>query len=231
MHVYDHNSIGHTPGIYHKTPKILLACIAAFLALALVFARVWQAEGAEQPEDVPQQLQRAIDTNDWSAAKPHLDTQALVGGFINDSLDELNQAAMEGDFKVSGPLAFALASLNSGNAATKQAGITFLSTEINKFTHYGVESGAFSGKMRPDSEIQKLDGGLFLQYGKISRERKEFGPASLVSRNGDTAIVKTSLKDYHNGQVYPLRLEMQEKDGVWKAVKVLNAADLVKLFM
>lgn len=201
--------------------------LTIFLAIIFSFCSI-AAQASSNPEAVPAQLQKAIDLKDSGQAMPYLDLEKIVKNVFDETLPQINESVRKGELVLSPPLAAALGSLNSGNAASKRLAEIFLASELTKFIIYGVDSGAFSGNPLPKNERMIMDGGIFNKFGEISLARKEFSQTSLISKNNNTATIATSLYDYGVKQAYKLRLRLQLADGIWRVVAIENAAELYK---
>ncbi|MDL2285714.1 hypothetical protein LJB93_03110 [Desulfovibrio sp. OttesenSCG-928-F07] len=179
------------------------------------------------PENVPTLLQNAIDSMQGEEAVKYFDMEQVINDIINTQLPVINQKAVNGEIKLNQQLFVALASLNSGNAATRRTTVLFLSSELNKFILYGVNSGNFAGKPLSENVQMTMDKGIFGQLGTISLERKEFTGTKLVAASNNKATVATSLYDHGAKRAYPLVLKMQKYDTMWKITAIENISELV----
>ncbi len=202
---------------------------AFILSLLLLLLPAIPAFAATQnaPQDVPALLQMAIDEQDADAALKHMDIEAVINNIVTTQLPQINAAVLQGNIRLNQALVTALAALNSGNAATRRTVVIFLSAEMSKFITFGVNSGAFAGTPISENERMSMDTGVFGQLGTISIQRKEFSGTKLLSLDGNKALISTNLRDFGAKKIYPLELQLQKSDNVWKVTSIHNIEALL----
>ncbi len=207
--------------------KIILSSIicAAFL-LAPVMSGNLALAAEKAPADTIAALQNAVDTRNSKDAEKYIDLDRVTGNAVNTLLPIVCKAIESSQLKLEPGVAALLSSVNSGNAAARLMATQFVVAETRKFVLYGVESGSFAGK--PVAAPQ-ADGGMFLTLGGIDKHRKEFIKTRTVEESGNKAVVATSIKDYSNGSVYNLLLDMEKHNDTWRVVNIKNAEDLLNL--
>lgn len=213
-----------------RTPSLYRIISILFLSLALAGGGQARAAGAadQAPAQVIADLQKAIDARDAQKVEQCVDLSATISKAVDDSSRLLGPAIASGQVRLNPVLSLALGGLGSLDQASVAAVKSLMVAETRKFVIYGVESGSFAGK--PQKDYSK-DGGLFLSFGNLSTDRKEFGPARLLSLKGDRAEVATSLRDYGNGHNYPLTLLLARSGDRWRVVSVENTEELTKLLI
>lgn len=178
---------------------------------------------AASPEATIPILQKSIDSSDAALLEKHMDLDSVI-----------NKAT---DFVLADPTALkaaqqtpAVALLIAGMGADPKAKAMLkkiLAQETRNFATQGVSSGAFAGK-KPSGKSK--DGGLLSPlFADASKGRKEFGPAKLLERKGGSAKVSTSLYDAGAKERYPLELRLEEQQGVWRVVEVMNIRQLISM--
>ena len=194
-------------GTYRVTPVILLVFV-------LVFGSGCPAASAAKPgpEDSIGMLQKGIDERDRDLVEKYMDIDALVGKAVDQLLADEEVLREAGKNPA---IALVLALGGNGGEALR----TLLAAEAREYVGYGVSSGAFAGKPeKTASNYQSIFGKVFRGGEK---DRKRFGPATVKSREKDTAIVSTTLLDGPK-RVYPLDLKLERQSGVWRIVGLAN---------
>lgn len=178
---------------------------------------------AASPESTIPLLQKSIDSSDAALLEKHMDLDSVI-----------NKAT---DFVLADPTALkaaqqtpAVALLIAGMGADPKAKAMLkkiLAQETRSFATQGVSSGAFAGK-KPSGKSN--DSGLLSPlFADASKGRKEFGPAKLLERNGGSARVSTTLYDAGAKERYPLELRLEEQQGVWRVMEVINIRQLISM--
>ena len=192
------------------------------LAALLAFAAA-PAFAAATPEGTVPLLQKAIDGSDAALLEKHMDLDSVI-----------NKAT---DFVLADPTALkaaqqtpAVALLIAGMGSDPKAKAVLkkiLVQETRGFVTQGVSTGAFAGKK---ASGKSKDGGLLSPlFADASKGRKEFGPAKLLERKGGSAKVATSLYDAGAKERYPLELRLEEQQGVWRVIEVMNIKQLITM--
>ena len=197
------------------------------LCFLLVSCVSFAASTVEKPEDIVLILQRSMQANNAEQALKHIDINSLLNNLFDASLPRINEGMAKGEVEFILPVAMLLGSINSGNMVARQAAITFLGAEAEKFVRFGVESGAFSGNIQPENTINRLDGGLFVRKEHLRSYRCAFASAELLEHRGNGAVVKTVLQIDNQRAFVPLELRLEERNGLWRIVDICNAPDLV----
>lgn len=210
------------------TMRILSALFIVFLFLA---APALAATAPKSPELLPALLQEAIDAKNSNAGMHHLDLDKISASIFEETLPQINQSVQKGELILSPPLAAALGSLNSGNAATKRMAMLFLTAEVRKLLIYGVDSGLFAGDPLSENERMLMDGGVFSKFGDVSMGRKELSPGVLLQKDEKSALVETKLYDHEFKQNYLLRLRMELQYNIWTVTAIDNAVDICQVLL
>lgn len=181
----------------------------------------------DNPADIPDILQQGIDQKDSAQVMRHLNLDSIVTSIIDEQLDEINQGVINGELLLNQPLLVALASLNTGNATTRRTATIFLTSELNKFLIYGVDSGNFAGDPLPESQRMQMDGGVFNLLNVVSMKRKEFYLTKILRQDEKKALISTELFDAGTKRSYPLELDMAKENGTWVITKIANLQALI----
>ena len=188
--------------------------MTSLVLAVLLCLRAVSAFAASSPEESIHRLQEGVDNAETERVLSYLDIDQVVGRALDAALKHEEVLRITKQYP---PLAFAL-SLGGGLGT----GVIqdFLTAEVKQFVLYGVSSGAFAG--RPHSGKPK-PGGLMdglLRGG--AKDRKIFGEAITRHREGDTALVSTSLFDAGSGETYPLELKLERQNTLWRVMEITN---------
>ena len=202
------------------------AAPAFFVVLALFFCFTCSpanaaSKAAPGPAESIRMLQQGIDNKDLALVEKYLDIDSVVGRAVDQMLsdEEILQEAGKNP-------AIAMVLALGGNAGSNEALRSLLSSEARGYVNHGITSGAFAGEPEKNaSAYQSLFGKMFRGGEK---DRKRFGPASVQSRNKNTAVVATTLVDGVKQRVYPLELQLENQKGVWRVVGLNNKPGLVR---
>lgn len=215
----------------------LFACLGAagfYPACAQASSQAKQEEAPpplEDPRQIVKILQHAIDSRDAELADARIDFNKVGVVFLNSSMPQINARLSSGQLTLPQPLPALLGSLNASSASSRRPAQLFLSGELRKFVLYGVASGYFAGKPRPQSELVGLDGGLFLNAVEMKPSRQKFGPAILASQDNASALILTSLTDTASRKTYELELMLAREDNYWVVYSIENAVELFEQAM
>ncbi len=198
----------------------------AIFALSLLLFSLPFSALAARPDETMNLLQKAVDSRDSGAVEKYIDLNAVIGDAMNTLLPMVTKAVDESKLNLDPTIAAILTGVNSGNAASKLMATQLVVSETRKFVIYGVKTGSFAGKPVP---ANGLDGGLFLQFGGIDQNRKEFMNSKTLEEKGRQAVVATSVKDYYDNSVYNLLLDMEEQNGTWRVTRIKNVGDMLNL--
>jgi hypothetical protein len=176
------------------------------------------AFAAGTPEQAVRDAQRAIDTNNADRFDQLVDTRHIL-----DAASVLLLAEADKPNGCLPPmLALMLSSVKDSQAlASLRALIT---QETHSFVRYGVLSGHFAGK--PDRSVRP-GGVLAPLFSDVSMGRKELrvaGPSAPIGQ--DRALLPVELKDYGNGNIYPLLLRLQWTSPDWRIMEIVNLPDI-----
>ncbi|MCL1985991.1 MAG: hypothetical protein FWG59_06045 [Betaproteobacteria bacterium] len=189
-----------------------------FLCLIMLLSSFCAAFAANTPEQAVRDAQRAIDTKNADRFEQLVDTKRIAGAATDLLLAEANKT----DGQLPPMLALILSSVKDSQALTSLRNL--ITREIHSFVHYGVLSGNFSGK--PDQSIRP-DGILAPLFGDVSMGRKELHVAGPSAPNGQKQVLlPVALKDYGNGNIYPLLLRLQWDSPDWQIVEIANLLDI-----
>jgi hypothetical protein len=197
-----------------------------FLAVALAFLFLCPSVNAAAktvpgPAESIRMLQKGIDDKDLDLVEKYVDIDAMVGKAVDQLLAD-EEILQEAGKNPAIAMIFAL----GGNAGANDALRSLLSAEARGYVNHGVTSGAFAGEPEKNaSTYQSLFGKVFRGGEK---DRKRFGPASVKSRNKNTAVVATTLVDGVKQRVYPLELQLENQNGVWRVVGLNNKPGLAR---
>ena len=185
----------------------------------------------EDPRLIVKILQQAIDQRDAELADARIDFDKIGVVFLNSSMPQINERLNSGQLTLPQPLPSLLGSLNASSASSRRPAQLFLSGELRKLVLYGVASGYFAGKPRPQSELIGLDGGLLLSAVELKSSRQKFGPAILGAQNNASALILTTLTDTASGKTHELQLMLAREDNYWVVYSIENAVELFEQAM
>jgi len=189
-----------------------------FVAEPLGFA----ASVAQKPEASIAMLQQAINTRDLDLAEQYLDIDGVITKIIDILLTEEDVAKSLNN----GVLTIGLALAISADANTAAAFKEFLQSEAHEYVRHGVVSGAFSGTLSKDASTY---GGLIKKaFRGKGKDNIAFGPANVLSREGESALVTTTLTRGDKGRAYSLKLRIERQSGVWRVVELINTRDIIQ---
>ncbi len=194
-----------------------------FFACALVAGpfrlMVFAAQG---PEASIAMLQKAVSTHDLALTERYLDIDGVTAKAMDVLLaDDAAIKALNSD-----ALAVGLTLAVSGGANTVAVFKDFLQGEARVYVRHGVVSGAFAGNL---VEGASTYGGLFKKaFRGKGKDKIVFGPAKEMKREGESALVATTLAQGVKNHAYPLELRLERQDGVWRVVELTNARELIQ---
>ena len=194
--------------------------LSLLLGLSLFFYGHANAAENSDPTQAIVMIQKGIDAADLAMVEQYLDIDAVVDEAAAVAVaDEkaLREAGRE-------PAAAVIIALGSATGA-KDAIRDMLSSEAKEYVRYGVTSGAFAGNPKQDAPPY---GGIFSRaFTRGARDKKIFGPATVVSQKGDTACVTTSLQSGSQKAAYPLNLLLQKQNAAWRVVAIRNFPEIL----
>lgn len=195
----------------HRT--VLVVSLAVLMISGFLGGKTMAAEPG--PEASVAMLQKGIDEKDIALVEKYLDINAVVGSAVDQLLADEEIVREAGKNPV-----IALMLAMGGNKGGGEALRTVLAAEARSYVCYGVTSGAFAGD--PGKNV----GGYQSIFGNVFRggekDVKRFGPATIVSRGENVAVVATTLTDGVKNRVYPLELNMEKRDGIWLVAGLAN---------
>jgi len=196
-------------------------CVRAlfFLCLALIFSFLSNAAlAAGTPEQTVRDVQRAIDAKDADGFDHLVDSKRILGSAADLLLAEANTP----NGQLPPMLALMLAAVKDSRALASLRDLII--REAYAFLHYGIVSGHFSGK--PDQSVRP-GGILAYLFSEVSMGRKELRVAGPSAPDGqERALLPVVLKEYGNGNIYPLLVRLQWHSPNWRIVEIVNLPDL-----
>jgi hypothetical protein len=189
-----------------------------FFCLVLLLSVACTAFAAGAPEQAVRDAQRAIDTKNVELFEQRVD----AGRILNAATDLLLAEADKPKGQLPPMLALMLSSVKDSQALAALR--TLITQEAHTFLRYGVLSGNFAGK--PDNSIRP--GGMLAPlFSNVSMGRKELRVAGPFAADGtEGGFLPVELKDYGNGNTYPLLLRLQRQPPGWRIVEIVNLADI-----
>jgi hypothetical protein len=190
----------------------------SILCLVLLVSIACTAFAANTPEQAVRNTQRAIDTKNADLFDQLVD----AGRILNAATDLLLAEADKPNGNLPPLLALMLSSVRDSQALAALR--TLIAQETHTFVRYGVLSGSFAGT--PDHSIRP--GGMLAPlFSNVSMGRKELRVAGPSAPGGqDRVFLPVELKDYGNGNTYPLLLRLQWLSPDWRIVEVVNLPDI-----
>ena len=190
----------------------------SILCLFLILSLAGTALAANTPEQAVRNAQRAIDTKNADRFDQLID----ISRILNAATDLLLAEAAKPNGQLPPMLALMLSSVKDSKAL---AGLRdLIAQETRAFIRYGVLSGHFAGE--PDRSVRP-GGILAFLFSKASMGRKELRVAGPSAPDGQERIfLPVELKDYGNGNVYPLLLRLQWHSPDWRIVEIVNLPDI-----
>ena len=188
------------------------------LCLLLILSLAGTALAGSTPEQAVRNAQRAIDTKDAD----RLDQLIDVNRILSAATDLLLAEAAKPNGQLPPILALLLSSAKDSQAL---AGLRdLIAKEMHAFIRYGVLSGNFAGE--PDQSVRP--GGILASLlGNVSMGRKELRVAGPSAPDGQERVfLPVELKDYGNGNIYPLLLRLQWQAPDWRIVEIVNLPDI-----
>ena len=188
------------------------------LLVSMLVSMSCAAFAAGTPEQAVRDAQRAIDTKNAERFDQLVDARHILEAAAVLLLAEADKP----NGRLPPLLALMLSSVKDSQAlASLRALIT---QEIHNFVRYGVVSGHFAG--RPDHSIRP--GGMLAPlFNDVSMGRKELrvaGPPATIGQ--DRVLLPVELKDYGNGNTYPLLLRLQWTSPDWRIMEIVNLPDI-----
>jgi len=191
----------------------------SILCLLLVLSFITgTAFAASAPEQAVRNVQHAIDTKNADRFDQLVDINRILRAGTDILLDE----AAKPNSRLPPILALMLSSAKDSQALTSLR--DFIAQETHAFIRYGILSGNFAGA--PD-QIVRPGGILASLFGNVSLGRKELRVAGPSASDGQERIfLPVELKDYGNGNIYPLLLRLQWHAPDWRIVEIVNLPDI-----
>jgi len=187
--------------------------------LTLILFIACTAFAASTPEQAVRDTQRAINAKDADRFDQLVDTSRIV----NAATQLLLAEAGKPDSQLPSILAFMLSSAKDSPAFAALREL--IARETHAFVRYGISSGHFAGK--PDDSAYPGGVLLTLLFSDVSMGRKELRVAGPSAPDGqDRVFLPVELKDYGNGNTYPLLLRLQWHAPDWRTVEIVNLSDV-----
>lgn len=168
-------------------------------------------------------VQRGIDECDSDSVTRTVDIPSVVGKASDSLVEVLQQQSAEGtlgDSNLAMVLALAGVAQESGQAAMIRQ---LLISEVRGFVVSGVNGGYFAGK--PNGSVKPSRTSLAGSLEKMPQGRRQVIPGRILSQQDGAARVSATFVDPKAGRL-PLELAMEEREGVWRVVEIVNARAL-----
>jgi hypothetical protein len=190
----------------------------SILCLLLILSIAGTAFAASTPEQSVRNAQRAIDTKNADRFDQLVDFNRI----LNAATDLLLAEAAKPNGQLPPILALMLSSVKDSQALGSLRKL--IAQETHAFLRYGIESGNFAGA--PDQSVRP--GGIFASlFGNVSMGRKELRVVGPSAPDGQERVfLPVELKDFGNGNIYPLLLRLQWHSPDWRIVKIVNLPDI-----
>ena len=188
------------------------------LCLLLILSLAGTAFATSTPEQAVRNTQRAIDTKNAD----RFDQLVDISRILNAATDLLLAEASKPNGQLPPMLALMLSSVKDSKALASLRAL--IAQETHAFIRYGILSGNFAGD--PDQSVRP--GGILASlFGNVSMGRKELRVAGPSAPDGQERIfLPVELKDYGNGNIYPLLLRLQWHSPDWRIVEIVNLPDI-----
>ena len=170
-----------------------------------------------------QLMQRGVDDADSDLFSQGIDIDSVVNKSSDSLLAALREQAASGNLpegNITMLLGVADMAQTSGQGAFLKQ---MLVSEVRSFLVSGVNGGYFAGK--PNGRIRPSGMTLASTLEKMAIGRREILPGKVVSNENGKATVSATFVDPEAGR-FPLSLAVEERNGQWKVVEILNAAEL-----
>lgn len=197
-------------------------CRLALLTGLLLVAGVLPCQASDNPLDSLHLAQRGIDECNADAFNRAVDVSAITGKASDALLSALRKQAASGNMGDSG-LALAVGMLGSADEGTTSLIKPLLISEVRGFINTGINGGYFAGKA--DGSVTPSRGSLASTLEKMPEGRRQIVPGKLLAREGSKATVSGVFIDPKAGS-FPLVLEMQHENGLWRVKEISNAQSL-----
>jgi hypothetical protein len=189
-----------------------------FLSFTILAFFSCAAFAASTPEQAVRNAQHAIDMKDAERFEQLVDTKRILGATTKLLLAEANKT----NGQLPPMLALMLSSVKDSQALLGLRDLIIQETQA--VVRYGVLSGNFAGK--PDQSVRP-SGMLAFLFSDVSMGRKELRVAGPSASNGqERALLPVELKDYGNGNIYPLLLHLQWNPPDWRVIEIVNLPDI-----
>ena len=190
----------------------------SILSLLLIFSIAGTAFAASTPEQSVRNAQYAIDTKNADLFDQLVDFNRILIAATDLLLDE----AAKPNGQLPPILALMLSSVKDSQALGSLRNL--IVQETHAFIRYGILSGNFAGA--PDQSVRP--GGILASlFGNVSMARKELriiGPSAPEGQ--ERFLLPVELKDFGNGNTYPLLLRLQWSSPDWRIVEIVNLPDI-----
>jgi len=199
--------------------------IPAFIpALLLLLFLLPPAQAlAAGPMTALQLMQRGVDDADSDLFSQGIDIDSVVNKSSDSLLAALREQAASGNLpegNITMLLGVADMAQNSGQGAFLKQ---MLVSEVRSFLVSGVNGGYFAGK--PNGRVKHSGMTLASTLEKMAVGRREILPGKVISNENGKAKVSATFVDPEAGR-FPLSLAVEERNGQWKVVEILNAAEV-----
>lgn len=203
--------------------RILCVLLAVFiLTLPVGAAHAFRLFGKE-PASALVLAQKGIDESSPDTFNKAIDVASIVNNATDALFEAMLQLAREGALEDSnlGLMVGLMGALNDSG----QAGFIkqMLGTEVRGFVNAGIKSGYFSGK--ENAEVKASGGSLASLVTRLAKGRRELKAGKVLEEKDGKASMEAVFVDPKAGS-FPLKLGLEEKDGEWRVVEILNAREL-----
>ncbi len=203
--------------------------ISTFFLFIFCFVSVYTTQFATvvkagtDPISTIKDVQKAIDTADDVLFEASVDMDSLIGQCVDIFVED----AVKGNasYALPGFLTMALAAAGQSEQAQQMLTAT-LRSEVGAFVRYGVRSGTFAGKK---VETTSPSGFLAPLFADTSTGRKEIHSIGQPIAESGAFYVPFMLKDYGNGNDYPVEVWLRQQEGSWRVIGLRNVRTLVRI--
>ena len=195
-----------------------LGVLMRICCLLLLLSISCTAFAASTPEQSVGDAQRALNTKSADRFDQLVDTRHILDAAADLLLTEVDKP----NGRLPPMLALMLSSVKDSQALASFR--TLITQEMHNFVRYGIVSGHFAGK--PDHSVHP-GGVLAPLFSGVSLGRKEMlvaGPSAPIGK--DRVLLPVELKDYGNGNTYPLLLRLQWTSPDWRIMEIVNLPDI-----
>lgn len=198
-----------------------LLCLVA--GCGVFFLQPEAALAAGSPVAALEQAQRGIDAADSSLFNEVVDVASVVNRASDALFLALKEQAERGEV-LEGNLGMLLSlAASSNDAGAMDLLRPVLVSEVKNFVATGINGGYFAGK--PNNTVSPSRASLASALKKMPEGRRRIVPGAILSEQGGKARMQASFVDPKAGPL-PLELLLEERNGVWRVMEILNAKEL-----